>query len=114
MKGYTSYLSGNEQKAVDIFTRKIKALLGDNLEEIKIFGSKVRGDYRQDSDIDILLVLQKKNWELSHKIAKLATEIDLRFNCEISPAIYSSFERRKNQQMQTLFSQTLQKEGIPL
>jgi len=114
MKKYVTYLSKTEQYAVDMFVQKIKALLGDNLVEMKIFGSKIRGDYDKNSDIDILIVLHNKNWKLSHKITEIATEIDLRCDCEISPVIYSYFERGKNQRMQTLFSQIIQEEGIPL
>lgn len=51
------YLTVEERKAVENLIRSIKKQLEDRIKLIKIFGSKIRGDFRADSDIDILIVL---------------------------------------------------------
>ncbi|MFM6024422.1 MAG: nucleotidyltransferase domain-containing protein, partial [Dolichospermum sp.] len=36
------------------------AVYGNNLKQVILFGSYARGDFTSDSDIDILIVTQKK------------------------------------------------------
>ena len=38
-------------------SRKLKEKFKDKIEEIIVFGSYARGDFNEDSDIDILIVL---------------------------------------------------------
>jgi predicted nucleotidyltransferase len=54
------YLNDKERKGINRFVELIKELLGENLVLMKLFGSKVRGDSNEESDIDILLVLKEK------------------------------------------------------
>lgn len=44
------YLSKEEREALEKFTRGVKFLLGDNLLILKLFGSKARGDFSDESD----------------------------------------------------------------
>ena len=47
------YLSNRERKALGLLVSRLKSTLGDNIIMIKFFGSKLRGDHSQDSDIDV-------------------------------------------------------------
>ena len=40
-------------------SRKLKEEFKDKIEEVIVFGSYVRGDFREDSDIDILIVVNE-------------------------------------------------------
>ncbi|MDI6738499.1 MAG: nucleotidyltransferase domain-containing protein, partial [Nanoarchaeota archaeon] len=53
-----NYLTKKERKALEEFSFRLKDFLGKNLVFVKLFGSKVRGDFNKDSDIDILLILR--------------------------------------------------------
>lgn len=44
------------QKAVDEFVRRAMEKYGNKIEEIILFGSIARGEAREESDIDILVV----------------------------------------------------------
>ncbi len=44
------------QKAVDEFVRRVLAKYGDRIDNIILFGSVARGDAKEESDIDILVV----------------------------------------------------------
>ncbi len=113
-KDYEKYLGKDEQIALKIFMDQVKPFLGDNLVSVKLFGSKARGDFDKESDMDILFILHKRDWATSHRITVIVTEINLEYNCNISPIIYTQSEYQKNQRFNTLFIQNLKKEAIAL
>ncbi len=113
-KNYKRYLRKEEQIAVRSFIDQVKSFLKDDLISIELFGSKARGDFDKESDIDILIILWERSWAISHQISIIATEINLGYDCNISPVIYTQAEYQKNQQFNTLFVQNLKKEAIAL
>ena len=51
-------LSAEERAVVDELSRRVHDRYGDSLERLVVFGSRARGDARDDSDIDLLVVLR--------------------------------------------------------
>ncbi len=49
-------ISEKYQNAVDEFARRALEKWGDRIESIVLFGSVARGEAREDSDIDVLVV----------------------------------------------------------
>lgn len=39
------------------FSQELKQILGDNLAKVIVYGSYARGDYRDNSDVDIMILL---------------------------------------------------------
>ena len=54
---------------------RIAAAVGDRVEAIKLFGSRARGDAGPDSDFDILVVIDKDDFELSEQIGRIAYDV---------------------------------------
>ncbi len=104
----------NERRAVKEFVKKLKNELGDNLLNIRLFGSKARHDFTRDSDIDILLILAEKNSEYIDKIVDILVDIQLEYDANISPVIYTEYEYGRNREMGTLFVKNVEKEGVSL
>ncbi|HUV85902.1 MAG TPA: nucleotidyltransferase domain-containing protein [bacterium] len=48
----------NWQRAVLEFARRAREELGDHIVRIILYGSRARGDYTEDSDIDVLVVVR--------------------------------------------------------
>ncbi|MBP3470329.1 MAG: nucleotidyltransferase domain-containing protein [Lachnospiraceae bacterium] len=44
------------QEILQIFSCSVKMILGKSLSKIIVYGSYARGDYREDSDIDIMIL----------------------------------------------------------
>ncbi|MGD8717929.1 MAG: nucleotidyltransferase domain-containing protein [Candidatus Zixiibacteriota bacterium] len=48
----------NWQRAVLAFARRAREELGDHIVHIILYGSRARGDYTEESDIDVLVVVR--------------------------------------------------------
>lgn len=108
------YFTAQEKEVIKKFTERLKDTLGDNLLLVKLFGSRVRGDFSADSDIDILLVVKIKNLELRNKIYDILFEIDPYWDYKISLKIFSEYEYQRNVELNSPFILNLEKEGVNL
>ena len=107
-------LDTKEKQAVKAFISAIKKDLKDQLIETKIFGSKVRGDCSQDSDIDILIVLTKRSKLLIDTLYEKLLDIELEYDSKISLTIFSQAEYEQNVAAHTPFIESLAHEGVTL
>ncbi|MGK7954987.1 MAG: nucleotidyltransferase domain-containing protein [Crocosphaera sp.] len=78
----------------------LEKIYGEQLEQLVLFGSQARGDARNDSDIDLLIVL-KNSFDYStesNRISFLIADLCLEYNVLISCAFASSeqFQHRNS------------------
>ncbi|MDR2570694.1 MAG: nucleotidyltransferase domain-containing protein [Oscillospiraceae bacterium] len=76
------------------FVVECKTTFGDNLCGVRLFGSYARGDDNEDSDIDIMVILDinddaRKN---RNDICRIAAILELKYHISISPVLYSKEE----------------------
>ncbi|MCL5770675.1 MAG: nucleotidyltransferase domain-containing protein [Actinobacteria bacterium] len=72
-------LKENEKKA--LLELKKKLLERFPLVEIVLYGSKVRGDFDKESDIDVLIILKNKvDNSLREKIFSISFKIELKYD----------------------------------
>ena len=72
------------------FSEDVKRILGDKLTKIIVFGSYARGDYREDSDVDIMILTKLSEEEIraiKNDIYDLAFEVEMSTGIELSPII---------------------------
>lgn len=108
------FLNQKENKKIIEYTKRLKRSLGKDLLCLKLFGSKVRGDFTKDSDIDILIIVKEKSLNLRNKIYDILFEIDPYYELKISPRIFSEFEYKENERLNSPFIAKIEKEGIKL
>ena len=46
------------------FSQDVKRILGDKLTKIIVYGSYARGDYRENSDVDIMILTKLSEEEI--------------------------------------------------
>ena len=115
-KTMNNYLSINQREgqAVKVFVAAIRKNLKDEVLEIKLFGSKVRGDYSQDSDIDILIVLRERSKPFIDNIYEELLAVELEYDSKISLTIFSESEYQHNLDAHTPFMKVLANEAVAL
>jgi len=68
-------LTEPEQRAVERFATTLRERWGSEIIEIRLFGSKARGDAGPESDVDLLVVTERNDWKLKKRIGRVATGI---------------------------------------
>jgi predicted nucleotidyltransferase len=114
MKAHEKFLCASEKTAMALFALRVKSLLGNNLMDLKLFGSKVRGDYDRDSDLDVLIVVKNRDNRIQDAISEIVSELNIEFDCVLSPVIYTKDEYNRNRYCKTLFSKNIALEGVSL
>ena len=74
------------EKVIKEFKSQVKNLYGNRLKEIILYGSWARGEATEDSDIDLIVVLEgsvEPGKEIDRMI-DIITDINLRYNVLIS------------------------------
>jgi predicted nucleotidyltransferase len=86
------------QKAVEEFVRRASQEYGDRIRSITLFGSVARGNAVEDSDIDLLVVIDEEDFRLRRKLVGLSFDILLETGGDLSVKVLSDqdFQARKS------------------
>ena len=98
------------------FARKVRRILGKNLKQVILYGSYARGDYTEDSDIDIMVLTtltDKEIEQIEKEIYDLAFDFLMDDGVDINVVIKN--EKQFNYWLGALpFYNNVQKEGVVL
>ena len=98
------------------FAKEAKKIYGTVLRDVILYGSCARGDFVNDSDIDIMILLdvaQEEIGEARKKILDVSDQIDLEYDVVLAPVIQCW--RLYNQYMSVSgFYQNVKREGIKI
>lgn len=109
-----SVTDGLPRRAADRFAVALRERYGDALVDVRLFGSCARGEMREDSDVDVAVVLQAVDGRTKRDVIDLASSIGLDHDVLLSPTVLDqkTFERWRAQER--LLVMDIQNEGLPL
>jgi predicted nucleotidyltransferase len=55
-------MTKEERKALDEFVLAVRQRYGARLHDVLVFGSRARGDNRDDSDVDVAVIFEDADW----------------------------------------------------
>jgi predicted nucleotidyltransferase len=108
------HLQKNEQSAVWLLADHLQDFLGDDLCHLWLFGSKARGDFTVDSDVDVLIVLHNLDSERRGAIRRMAARVSLNFDTLINTHIIDKARWDHLAQHQDTLWREVQRDGISL
>ncbi len=79
------------------YSKKVRSALGSHVREIILFGSRARGEQKEYSDYDVLIVVNKRDREIVKKIRKIAVGVLDKHERLIGNIVYDAeeWERKK-------------------
>ncbi|WP_287491402.1 nucleotidyltransferase domain-containing protein [Methanothrix sp.] len=91
-------MDSSKQNAIDEFIKRAVQSYGDQIQSITLFGSVARGTDRPDSDIDLLVVVDREDFRLRRELIGLTFDILLETGEDISVKVLSQddFEAKKS------------------
>lgn len=114
MNDLPQYLQRNEKEAIELVTKQLFKLLKENLVEVYLFGSKARGDFHADSDIDLLVIVGRLDSESRWKIRATAADYSLKFDVLFNTHILEQTRWNRLVETQDTLWREVQRDGILL
>lgn len=107
-------LQGRYGKALMDFRDRVVKELGDRIDAIVVYGSVARGEDREDSDIDVLVVGRGKG--IRSRVSEIGYDIDYENNFEtfITPVYYTREELEHRMGVGSPFIHEVLREGVAL
>ena len=104
------------KEVTELFAKEVKRIYGNKLQIALLHGSCARGAYEEDSDIDILLLLNVPSEKLAEerkKIFAVADRLDLEYEVVLAPVL-QSYEVFENYLSVSSYYQNVQREGVKI
>jgi predicted nucleotidyltransferase len=106
------------QRVMNTFTNECKALFGDKLLDVLLYGSYARGDFNEDSDIDVMVILDMDDSEARKYLGKICeiafeAEAGAEYDMLISPVIQSKYAFDKYKELPG-FQNNVMREGVSM
>lgn len=84
------------------------------LVDLRLFGSRARGEGAPDSDIDVMIEVEKYTPVIDSTIGDLIFQINLENDTFISPTIFSREDLEKGPLSESPLFKAIKKEGVRL
>jgi len=111
------YLKPNEQVGLAAFVGRLRQCYGDDLLRVALFGSKARGDFDDESDLDLLVVVRMGSGDYRqywNEIVDIAWEIELAYSLVTSLVIKDDVGYEHMRQHSLLLARNIERDGVEL
>lgn len=105
-------MNNAERNVIEAFRRLLARKL--QVDELVLFGSRARGDAAPDSDMDILVIIDKPTEDIEEYVSSCAWEAGFEHGIVIVPVVYSKKEWESGPDRVSLLARAIEMEGIPL
>src|SRR5450759_1433943 len=100
-----------KKHVIQLIRQKVNEI--DNTAEVILYGSRARGDNKQDSDWDVMILLKQKNVDkkVEQTVRHHLLDLELEIGVPISVFVYSKSDWEGKYSITPLFK-SIKKEGI--
>gem|GEM_PF-249511 len=108
------YLTLRERKALAEYLTRLHEEFGEQVQRVILYGSKVRGDFDKESDIDLFLIVKGYDAKLEDELTRLVVDVDLKYDVLLSDFMASPERFERMASIREPLYQNLQSEGVDL
>ena len=102
-----------EQILVDL-KNSLQEIVGDRLVKMVLYGSRARGDFGEDSDTDIAIVVRGLSREMKRQMLSRVADIEFEHLRSLSTLILSEEDFLLLRKRERRIAADIEREGIPL
>ena len=113
MSPNTGVEQSTPRRAARRFADTLPERYGDGLVDVRMFGSCARGEMREDSDVDVAVVLERVDWRTKCDVIDLSTDLGLEHDMLLSPSVLdrATFDRWRTQERPLVMD--IERDGLP-
>lgn len=104
------------QNLIEKYVLEIQKIYGEHLKKVILYGSYARGDFRADSDVDIMILLDISDMDIKnyrHQLSDMTYDFNMDYDLDIKPIAKS--EDHFNKWVENYpFYANINKEGVML
>jgi predicted nucleotidyltransferase len=83
------YLTKEEKAGLGEIKQRVQSMVGQRLRGIRLFGSKARGDFDPESDLDIAILVDGLDRETKRRIIDIVANVEVEFLLVVSSLVLS-------------------------
>ena len=107
-------LRPNERRALEDYLIQLRARFGEHIRHVILYGSRARLSGDQESDLDVLIVIDREDWLLANEVADQAFGPSLQHGVLISPQVWSEDHFQAHRRFGLLIYRNIERDGIEL
>lgn len=107
-------LTPNEQSAVTTFCRSLQNKWGARVRDVRVFGSRARSEGNEDSDIDILVIVDDFAGGIRRDIYATAADFLLSHEVVISPLVMAQAQYDSMKSRERMLIREIERDGVTL
>lgn len=76
------------QSLIERYVSEVQKIYGSHLRQIILYGSYARGDFKTDSDVDIMILLDLSELEIKeyrHQLSDMTYDFNMEYDLDIKP-----------------------------
>ena|SRR3990172_1089386 len=114
MTATLAFLQADERRALADFVSRLLASAGQRVREVILFGSKARGDANADSDLDVLVIIDRYDPELDRLVTLTASRVSLEHDTLVNTHMVTAEHWAEMQKWAATLWREVQRDGVPL
>jgi predicted nucleotidyltransferase len=83
------HLTKEEKAGLGEIKQRVQSVVGHRLRGIRLFGSKARGDFDPESDLDIAILVDGLDRETKRRIIDIVANVEVEFLLVVSSLVLS-------------------------
>ncbi len=108
------HLTPNDRIAVAEYIEHIRRRFPDRVFAVLLFGSKARGDADDESDIDLLVLVDVEDNDFRSELWDIASDVSLEYNVVVSPQVFGQANWDETRRIRMPLYREIEKYSVPL